>query len=184
MHGLNESANVRKKINVRRWWWRSIVVATSKHTAYQKKSANNLKKRSMSQICKSLKNIQCEEMVAASRKESVNVGRKINVRRWWWCSIVITLLPNAWLTKKNLQTLKNQCEEVVVALPDADSGKQIGKSLKNIQCEEAVVAHEMVAQHGCLPEKNLQTLEKDQCEEVVVAHEESANVGKNNVRRQ
>jgi len=49
--------------------------------------------------------------------------KKINVRRWWWRSIIITLLPDGWLTKKNLQTFKKD------------------------QCEEAVVVHEVVVQH-------------------------------------
>jgi len=33
-----ESANVGKNINVRRWWWHSIIIAASKCTAYQKKN--------------------------------------------------------------------------------------------------------------------------------------------------
>jgi len=71
--------------------------------------------------------------------------KMINVRRWWWRSIVITPLPNARLTKKNLQTFfKNQHEEVVVVLLDKwltgkESSSLLALPMFFQQCEEEVL---------------------------------------------
>jgi len=157
-----KSANVGKKINVRRRWWHSIIVAASKHAAYQKKNLQTiLKKINVPNLWKFNKHSMWGDGGgtwsggASSHQmwlpeKNLPMLEKISMWGGGGGTASSSLLPNARLTKKRI------CEQF-----KKRSMSQICESLKNVQCEEMVVAHEVVVPcRTWLPEKNLQMLEK------------------------